>query len=57
MLTKLWEWSKGKKTYAIAALLFVVYGAEGMGWLPKEQADWLKGLLAAGGLAALRASK
>lgn len=55
-MTNIIAWLKGKKTYAVAVLLFLVVGAQGMGYISAEQAMVLKGLLAAGGLAALRAS-
>lgn len=51
------KWLEGKKTYLCALGLFLIYGAEGMGWLSPEVATLLKGFFGAGGLAALRASK
>ena len=47
---------RGKKTYALCALLFLVGGLEAIGALPKEAADTLKTLLVAGGLATLRSA-
>jgi len=44
-LLKIWEWLDGRKTTIGAILMFLVLGAEGMGWLPEEVASWLKSVV------------
>ena len=44
----------GWKTYIAAALLALESVAEAKGWITPDQAGWIKTLLGAGGLAALR---
>lgn len=46
LIFKVWGLLEGKKTYVGSILMFVVIGAEGMGWIPSEVAAWLKGLCA-----------
>ena len=57
IMTRLFNWLRGKKTYIMAICLFLTHGAEGMGWIDSDVATMLKGLFTGGGLAALRASK
>lgn len=47
LLLLTWNWLSGKKTIIAAVGMFIVYGASGMGWLPKEVSDWLIGSLTA----------
>lgn len=56
LLLAVLKFLEGKKTFACALGLFVVSGLEGTGHLDSNTASVLKGLLGAGGLAALRAS-
>lgn len=57
MLKQLMKAAKGKKTYFMAAALFLVGGLEATGLIPKDVSDPLKVFLAAGAVAALRAAK
>ena len=46
----------GYRTYIIAVLLAAVTAGEYLGWLTKEAATALQGVLLSGGLATLRAA-
>lgn len=48
---------RGRKTYILAALLFITGGLEALGVLPADVAGPLKTFLAAGSIASLRAAK
>ena len=54
-MNKYFSLLKGRRTYIVAVLLGLVVIAESLGYLDAETAFTLKGLLGAGGLAALRA--
>ena len=54
-MNKYFSLLKGRRTYIVAVLLGLVVIAESLGYLDAEMAFTLKGLLGAGGLAALRA--
>ena len=46
---------KGKKTYLVSALLFVLGGSYALGWIDKQMVETLSVLLTGAGFAALRA--
>lgn len=45
---------KIRKSYVVAIALGAVVTAKKVGWIPPGVADWLSGMLGAGGLASLR---
>lgn len=55
-MNKLITFLKGRKTFIMAACLFLTYGAEGTKLISPEVATILKGIFSAGGLAALRSA-
>lgn len=55
-MSSLIEFLKGKKAYLCAAGLFIVAGCEALGWITKELATTLKGILSACAVASIRAS-
>lgn len=47
---------KGRKTYLCAAGIFIVAGCEALGWITKDLATTLKGLLSACAVASIRSA-
>ena len=55
LLTELSKVFKGRRTYLVAALLALGVFAVNVGWIDQKTHDTLFGILAAAGLATLRA--
>ena len=55
LLTELSKVFKGRRTYLVAALLALGVFAVNVGWIDQKTNDTLFGILAAAGLATLRA--
>lgn len=56
-LSKVWVFLQGKRTYIIAACIFLLGGAKAIGWVDSNTYEVLFTFLGGGAIASLRASK
>lgn len=56
-ISKVWVFLQGKRTYIIAACIFLLGGAKAVGWVDTNTYEALFAFLGGGAIASLRASK